>query len=127
MSDRSVPRRQDNSTSQKIKDLDARLDAINIGTNTLVTIDALIKQTEPPFTPRIMRVRVSSRFKLPTHLGIYEGKMDPMDHLELYKNLMSFQGYSEEIMCKAFCTTLKGSSRLWFQKLSPRTIDSLAI
>ena len=86
-----LPRRRDNSTSQKIRNLNARLDAINTGTSAPITVDALIRQTEPPFTQRIMRARVSSRFKLPTQLEVYEGKMDPIDHLDSYKNLMSLQ------------------------------------
>ncbi|GFZ07029.1 hypothetical protein Acr_18g0011990 [Actinidia rufa] len=73
---------------------------------------------------RILRARISSKFKLPTQLGIYEGKIDPMDHLDSYKSLMSLQGCSDEIMCKAFSATLKGPARSWFQKLSPGTIDS---
>ncbi|GFZ18332.1 hypothetical protein Acr_27g0000710 [Actinidia rufa] len=117
-------RARDKSTSQKIRDLDARLDAINTGTNAPVTVDALIRQTEPPFTGRILRARISSKFKLPTHLGIYEGKTDPMDHLDSYKSLMSLQGCSDEVMCKAFSATLKGPARSWFRKLSPGTIDS---
>ncbi|GFZ03670.1 hypothetical protein Acr_16g0002940 [Actinidia rufa] len=102
---------RDNSTSQKIRDLDALLDAINTGTNAPVTVDTLIKQTEPPFTERILRARISSKFKLPAQLSIYEGKTDPMDHLESYKSLMSLQGCSDEIMCKAFSATLKGPAR----------------
>ncbi|GFY95143.1 hypothetical protein Acr_10g0005280 [Actinidia rufa] len=50
-------RGRDRSTSQKIQDLDARLDAINTGTNALVTVDTLIRQTEPPFTGRVLRAR----------------------------------------------------------------------
>ncbi|GFY91069.1 hypothetical protein Acr_07g0012650 [Actinidia rufa] len=76
------------STSQKIRDLDARLDAINTGTNAPVTVDTLIRQTELSFTERVLRARVSSRFKLPTQLGIYKGKTDPMDHLDSYKSLI---------------------------------------
>ncbi|GFY92531.1 hypothetical protein Acr_08g0009270 [Actinidia rufa] len=117
-------RARDTSTSQKIRDLDARLDAINTGVGAPVTVDTLIKQTEPPFTERILRARISSKFKLPTQLGIYEGKTDPMDHLDSYKSLMSLQGCSDEVMCKAFSATLKGPARSWFQKLSPGTIDS---
>ncbi|GFZ05054.1 hypothetical protein Acr_17g0006260 [Actinidia rufa] len=37
---------------REIKDLDARIDAINTGMNALVTVDTLIKQIEPPFTER---------------------------------------------------------------------------
>ncbi|GFZ12348.1 hypothetical protein Acr_23g0007330 [Actinidia rufa] len=91
-------RARDKSTSQKIRDLDARLDAINTGTNAPITVDAL--------------------------LGIYEGKTDPMDHLDSYKSLMSLQGCSDEVMCKAFSATLKGPARSWFRKLSPGTVDS---
>ncbi|GFS38941.1 hypothetical protein Acr_00g0060380 [Actinidia rufa] len=112
------------STSQKIRDLDARLDAINTGTNAPVTVDTLIRQTEPPFTQRVLRARISSKFKLPAQLGVYEGKTDPMDHLDSYKSLMSLQGCSDEVMCKAFSATLKGLARSWFRKLSPGTIDS---
>ncbi|GFZ10378.1 hypothetical protein Acr_21g0009770 [Actinidia rufa] len=117
-------RARDKSTSQKIRDLDARLDAINTGTNAPVTVDALVRQTDPPFTKRVLGARISSKFKLPTQLGIYEGRTDPMDHLDSYKSLMSLQGCSDEVMCKAFSATLKGPARSWFQKLSPGTIDS---
>ncbi|GFZ19639.1 hypothetical protein Acr_28g0003440 [Actinidia rufa] len=79
---------------------------------------------DPPFIERVMRTRVSSRFKLPTQLRVYEGKIDPMGHLDLYKSLMALQGYSDEVMYKAFFATLKGSARSWYRKLSPGTIDS---
>ena len=52
-------------------------------------MEALIRQTEPPFTDKVMKVKVSSKFKMPSLLGVYEGKTDPMDHLNSYKNLMS--------------------------------------
>ncbi|GFZ10013.1 hypothetical protein Acr_21g0006120 [Actinidia rufa] len=92
---------RDKSTSQKIRDLNARLDAINTGTNAPVIVDALVRQTDPPFT-----------------------KKDPMDHLDSYKSLMSLQGCSDEVMCKAFSATLKGPARSWFRKLLPGSIDS---
>ena len=60
------------------------------------------------FIERVMRVRVSSRFKLPSHLRVYEKKTDPMDHLDSYKNLMMLQGYLDEVMYKALSETLKG-------------------
>ncbi|GFZ01116.1 hypothetical protein Acr_14g0007510 [Actinidia rufa] len=124
--DDQAPRRRDKSNTQKFRDLDTRIDAINTGTSVLVTVDALIRQNEPPFIERVMRTRVSSRFKLPTHLGVYEGKTDLMDHLDSYKKLMLLQGYSDEVMCKAFSATLKGLARSWFRKLSPGTIDSFS-
>ena len=107
------------TTSKKIRDLDARLNAINMGAGVPVTVDTLIRQTEPPFMERILRTMVSFRFKLPTQLGIYEGKTDPIDLLDSYKRLMLLQGCSDEVMCKAFSATLKGSARSWFKKLPP--------
>ncbi|GFY86029.1 hypothetical protein Acr_04g0007670 [Actinidia rufa] len=64
------------------------------------------------------------QIQVPTQLGVYEGKTDPMGHLDSYKNLMSLQGYSDEVMCKAFYATLKGSARSWFRKLTLGTIDT---
>ncbi|GFZ02411.1 hypothetical protein Acr_15g0010190 [Actinidia rufa] len=83
------PRREDRepicrgrSTTQKIRNLDARIDAINTGANAYVTVDALVRQAEPPFTDRIMKTSVSSKFKPPSQLGTYDGKIDPIDHLD---------------------------------------------
>ena len=76
------------STKQKFKDLDTQIVAINTRVNFLIIVDALIKQMEPLFTEMVMKVRVSSMFMLPSQLGVYEDKMDPMDHLDSYKNLM---------------------------------------
>ena len=90
---------------------------------TPITVDTLIRQIEAPFIKRVMKVRVLSRFKLPSQLDVYEGKTNPMDHLNSYKNLMMIQGYQDEVMCKGFYTTLKSLTRTWFRKLSPGTIN----
>ena len=52
-------------------------------------MDALIQQTKSPITERVMRTRVSSKFKLPSQLRVYEGKTNLMDYLNSYKNLMT--------------------------------------
>ncbi|GFS29767.1 hypothetical protein Acr_00g0008310 [Actinidia rufa] len=115
---RSGDHSQNHSTGREQKESDVARQALllpdvkgaylhqNLGVP--VKVDTLVRQTEPPFTKRVLRARVSSRFKLPTQLGIYEGKTDPMDHLDSYKSLMLLQGYSDEVMCKTFSATLKG-------------------
>ena len=50
--------RHDKSTTHKFKDMDARIDAINIGVNGPIIVDTLIRQIEPPFIERVMGVRV---------------------------------------------------------------------
>ena len=60
--DNQAHRSRDKSTTQKFKDFDARIDAINIDTNAPVTVDALIRQIEPQFTERVMKVKESQGF-----------------------------------------------------------------
>ena len=104
--------------------MDVRIDAISIGVNTPIIMDALIRHTKPSFIEKVMRVKVSSRFKLPPELGVYERKMDPMDHLDSYENLMMLQEALDKVMCRAFLTILRRPTRSWFKKLPPRTINS---
>ena len=47
-----------------------------------------------------------------------------MDHLESFKTLMHLQGVLDKIICRSFLTTLKGPSRIWFNRLTPNSIDS---
>ena len=45
-----------------------------------------------------------------------------MDHIESFKTLMLLQMIPDEVMCRAFPTTLKGATRVWFGKLPSSTI-----
>ena len=37
---------------------------------------------------------------------------------------MHFQGVPDDIMCRAFLTTLKGPARIWFSRLTPSSINT---
>ena len=54
----------------------------------------------------------------------YDKVKDPLDHLETFKTLMHLQGLANEIMCRAFPTTLKGPARIWFSRLTPNFIST---
>ena len=54
----------------------------------------------------------------------YNGSKDPLDHLESFKTLMHLQGMANEIMCRAFPTTLKDPVRIWFSRLTPNSIGT---
>ena len=54
----------------------------------------------------------------------YNGNNDPLYHLESFKTLMHLQGVPDEIMCRAFPTTLKGLARIWFSRLMPNSINT---
>ena len=38
--------------------------------------------------------------------------------------MMHLQGVLNEIMCRAFLTTLKGPARVWFSKIPPNSVSS---
>ena len=57
-------------------------------------------------------------------VDIYDGSKDPLDHLESFKTLMHLQGWPDEIMCRAFPTTLKGPAKIWFSRLMANSIGT---
>ena len=80
-------------------------------------LDDLVNCTDSPFTAAI------NSFPLP-HIDSYDEVKDPLDHLETFKTLMHLQGVADEIMCKAFPTTLKGVARIWFSRLTPNLVNT---
>ena len=58
------------------------------------------------------------------HIDNYDGVKDPLDYLETFKTLMHLQGVADEIMCRAFLTTLKGAARIWFSRLTPNSVST---
>ena len=57
-----------------------------------------------------------------SQIEAYDRSKDPLDHLESFKTLMYLQGVADEIMCRAFPTTLKGPARVWFSILTSNSI-----
>ena len=84
-------------------------------------LDELVHRTDLPFTAQVTSFPLLAKFQMP-QVEAYNGSKDPLDHLELFKTLMHLQGVLNEIMCRAFPTTLKGSTRVWFSKITPNTV-----
>ena len=80
-------------------------------------LNDLVHQTDSPFTASI------TSFPLP-QVKSYDGSKDPLDHLESFKTLIHLQGVANEIICRAFPTTLKGPARIWFSRLTPNSIGT---
>ena len=74
-------------------------------------IEDLVYRTDSPFTASINGHPLPSKFKMPS-LDSYDGTRDPFDHIATFKTTMHLQGVPDEIMCKAFPTTLKGPARV---------------
>ena len=88
-----------------------------------VSMDALVQQTESPFTARILHFPLPTKFRMP-QIETFDGMKEPIDHLNTYKNQMELQGYQDPVRCKAFAITLKGPALAWFNKLPPSLVSS---
>ena len=86
-------------------------------------LDDLVNRTDLPFTIPVNSCPLPQKFRMP-QIESFDGVKDPLDHLETFKTLMHLQGVPDEIMCRAFLTTLKGTARIWFSKLTPKSINT---
>ncbi|XP_050248758.1 uncharacterized protein LOC126696011 [Quercus robur] len=86
-------------------------------------IEDLVHRTDSPFTTSINGHPLPSKFKLPS-LDSYDGTRDPFDHIATFKTTMHLQGVLDEIICRAFPTTLKGPARVWFSKIPLNSVSS---
>ena len=86
-------------------------------------LDNFINRTDSPFTAAVNFFPLPHKFFM-LHIDSYDGVKDPLDHLETFKTLMHLQGVADEIMCRAFPTTLKGVARIWFSRLTPNLVST---
>ena len=74
-------------------------------------LDNLVNRTDSLFTASINSFPLPHKFRM-LQIDSYNGVKDPLDHMETFKTLMHLQGVLDEIMCRAFPTTLKGAARI---------------
>ena len=74
-------------------------------------LDDLVNRMDSPFTIQVNSCPLPQKFRMP-QLESYDGVKDPLDHLETFKTMMHLQGVPDEIMCRAFPTTLRGAARI---------------
>nr|XP_023881862.1 uncharacterized protein LOC111994219 [Quercus suber] len=86
-------------------------------------LDKLVHRTNSPFTAPVTSFPLLPKFHMP-QVKTYDRSKDPLDHLVSFKTLMHLQGVANEIMCRAFPTTLKGPTRIWFSTLTPNSIGT---
>ena len=86
-------------------------------------LNELVHRTNSPFMASVTSFPFPLKFRI-KQVESYDRSKKPLDHLESFKTLMHLQGVVDEIMCKAFPTTLKGPARIWFSKLTPNSIST---
>jgi hypothetical protein len=95
----------------------------NLKAKVARNLDNLVHQADSPFIPSIANFPLPPRFKVPP-LENFDGTKDPFDYLEAFKTIMQLQAIPEKIMCRAFPMGLRGSARVWFNKLESKLIGS---
>ena len=88
-----------------------------------VSINALVQETESPFTARVLHFPLPTKFRM-LQIETFDGTKDPIYHLNTYKNQMELHGYQDPIRCRAFTITLKGLALAWFNRIPPSSISS---
>ena len=68
-------------------------------------VEDLVHRTDFPFTALINGHPLPLKFKMPS-LDSYDRMRDLFDHIATFKTTMHIQGVLDEIMCRAFPTTL---------------------
>ena len=86
-------------------------------------LNELVHRTNSPLTTSVTLFPLPPKFFM-LQVETYDESKDPLDHLESFKTLMHLQGVVNEIMCRAFPTTLKGPARIWFSRLTPNSIST---
>ena len=84
---------------------------------------ALDQISKSPFTRRIERGRLPRRFTQPT-FTIYNGWMDPVEHMSHFNQRMTVHSKNEALMCKVFHSSLGPMTMRWFDGLGVGSIDS---
>ena len=87
-------------------------------------LDGMIRRIDSPVTIEVLNCPFPLKFHLP-QLESYDSSKDPWDHIESFKTLMLLLMTLDEVMCKAFPTTLKGAARVWFSRYPQELLQIL--
>ena len=87
------------------------------------SVDRLVRATDSPFTAAVLECLVPLKFLLPK-LEPFDRLKDPQEHLNTFKTTLGLKQPPNEILCRSFPTTLKGTAREWFTKLPTSSMDN---
>nr|GEY47647.1 reverse transcriptase domain-containing protein [Tanacetum cinerariifolium] len=76
-----------------------------------------------PFIPRICYFDFP-KTRMPIHIKTYDGCEDLEDHLKIFQAAAKTERWAMPTWCHMFNSTLTGNARVWFEDLSPESIDS---
>ena len=86
-------RNEERSWEQRFRDIQQEISHMKVAVKgrAPVSMDALVQQTESPFTAEVLHFPLSAKFRMPL-IETFNGTKDPIDHLNTYKNQMELDG-----------------------------------
>ena len=85
--------------------------------------EALNQVAKSPFTRLIEGTSLPRRFNQPT-FSLYNGRIDPVEHVSHFNQKMAVHSKDEAFMCKIFPSSLGPMVMRWFNGLRANSIDS---
>ena len=124
----NAPNRQDVTRPFIVEEMQAMKEQMEVMMNALKgrvssDLDDLVNRIDLPFTTSVNSFPLPHKFRM-LQIDSYDGVKDVLDHLKTFNTLMHLQGVANEIMCRAFLTTLKGLARVWFSRLTLNSIST---
>ena len=77
-----------------------------------------------PFVQYIVDFPTPSKFKAPVVTLKYDGKTDPVLHIEQYQDAVDIYAVPDEMRCRAFSGNLTGSAQIWYNNLPQGKIST---
>ena len=105
------------------KDLELRLVRLSLATRNIAMNEVLSQVARSPFMRSIEGASLPRRFHQPT-FSLYNGRMDPVEHVSHFSQKMAVQSRDEALMCKIFPSNLGLMAIRWFNGLKANSIDS---
>ena len=84
---------------------------------------ALNQISKSPFTGKIEGAKLPRQFHQPT-FTIYNGRMDPVEHMSPFNQRMAIHSKDDALMCKVFPSSLGPVAMRWFDGLKANSINS---
>ena len=84
---------------------------------------ALDQVFKSPLAHKIEGAKLPRRFNQPT-FAIYNGRVDPVEHVSQFNQRMAIHSQNEALMCKVFPSNLEPVAMRWFNSLKTNSIDS---
>ena len=84
---------------------------------------ALSQISKSPFTWGIEKAKLPRRFHQPT-FAMYNGQMDPVKHVNQFKQKMAIHSQDEALLCRVFPSSLGLMLMRWFDGLRTNSISS---